>query len=139
MCWLPGQLAGGQHKSGTKINFFFKKNVVSHTTFAGRPTKMARLIVCTSFILEPPYLAIRTSLYISLIIWKFFLIQIKIFCVTDCMCTQYNVVTLLMIIDKCCINLVNVVTVLNVLLNNCCIWFIVLTIFEVILRPVIQQ
>ena len=42
--------------------------------------------------------------------------------------TQYNVVTLLMVIDECCINLVNVITVLNVL-----------TIFEVILRPVIQQ
>ena len=37
-------------------------------TFAGRPTKSARLIVHASFILEPPYLAIRTSLYISLII-----------------------------------------------------------------------
>ena len=32
------------------------------------------------------------------------------------MCTQYNVVTLLMIIDECCINLMNIVTVLNVLL-----------------------
>ena len=42
--------------------------------------------------------------------------------------TQYNVVTLLMIIDECSINLVNVVIALNVL-----------TIFEVILRPVIQQ
>ena len=30
--------------------------------------------------------------------------------------TQYNVVTLLMIVDECCINLINVVTVLNVLL-----------------------
>ena len=29
---------------------------------------------------------------------------------------QYNVVTLLMIADECCINLINVVTVLNVLL-----------------------
>ena len=36
------------------------------------------------------------------------------------MCTQYNVVTLLMIVvqvmkvDECCTNLINVVTVLNV-------------------------
>ena len=47
---------------------------------------------------------------------KNFLIQIKIFCVTDHMHTQYNVVILLMIVDECCINLVNVVTVLNILL-----------------------
>ena len=51
-----------------KITFFFEKNVVNHTIFAGRPTNSVGLIVCTSFILEPPYLAIRTSLYISLII-----------------------------------------------------------------------
>ena len=48
--------------------------------------------------------------------------------------TQHNVVTLLMIIDECCINLINVVITLNILLI-----IVVLTIFEVILRPVIQQ
>ena len=36
--------------------------------FAGRLTKLAGLIVHASFILEQPYLAIRASLYISLII-----------------------------------------------------------------------
>ena len=30
-----------------------KKNAVSHTTFAGRPTKLARHTVHTSFILDP--------------------------------------------------------------------------------------
>ena len=118
ICWLPGQPASSWHESHTKIDFFFKKNVVGHMTFAGRLTKLARLIVCTSFILEPPYLAIRTSLYISLIIWKFFSIQIKIFCVTDHMCTQYNVVTLLMIVNECCISELYLYwcVVLNVLL-----------------------
>ena len=51
------QLAGGQHKSHTKIAFFFKKNVVNHLTFAGQPTGSARPIVHASFILDLPYLA----------------------------------------------------------------------------------
>ena len=63
----PGWPASGRHKSHTKIDFFFKKNAVSHTTFAGRLTKSAGLIVHASFILEPPCLAIKTSLYLSLI------------------------------------------------------------------------
>ena len=32
------QPASSQHKSCTKIAFFFKKNVVNRTTFAGQPT-----------------------------------------------------------------------------------------------------
>ena len=58
----------GQHKSRTKIAFFFKKNVVGHMIFAGRPTKMAGHTMRASFILDLPYLAHITSLCLSLII-----------------------------------------------------------------------
>ena len=44
-------------KSCTKNAFFFEKNVVDRTIFAGQLTKLAGLIVCTPFILDLPYLA----------------------------------------------------------------------------------
>ena len=55
----------GRHKSHTKFAFFFEKNVVGHTIFAGRPAKSARHIVYTSFILGLPYLAHISSLCLS--------------------------------------------------------------------------
>ena len=58
----------GQHKSHTKITFFFKKNAVGHMTFAGRLTKSAGQTVHASFILEPSYFAHIISLYPLLII-----------------------------------------------------------------------
>ena len=48
----PGWLANGQHKSHTKRCLEFEKNVVSHTTFVGRPTMSYGDIVHTSFMLE---------------------------------------------------------------------------------------
>ena len=48
MSWM----AGGQHKSHTKITFFFEKNVVDCTTFAGQPTELAGPIVRALFILD---------------------------------------------------------------------------------------
>ena len=48
-----------------KNAFFFEKNVVDHTTFAGQPTKSAGLIVCASFILDLPYLAHISPLCLS--------------------------------------------------------------------------
>ena len=43
MSCLPGWPASGwQYKSHTKITFFFKKNVVGHMTFTGRPTMSAQ-------------------------------------------------------------------------------------------------
>ena len=66
---LTPRLAGQQPTQRSyKINFFFKKNAVSHMTFAGRLAKSARHTVHALFILDLPYLAIRTSLYISIII-----------------------------------------------------------------------
>ena len=52
----------GQCESRTKNAFFFEKNVVDRTTFAGRPTELARPIVHASFILDLPYLAHISSL-----------------------------------------------------------------------------
>ena len=40
-----------------KIDSESKKKAVDRMTFAGRPTKLAGLIVCASFILDLPYLA----------------------------------------------------------------------------------
>ena len=41
-----------RHKSRTKIVFFFKKNMVSHMTFVGRPTILAGHIVCALLMLK---------------------------------------------------------------------------------------
>ena len=57
--------ASGRHKSHTKIAFFFQKNVVDHTTFAGCPTELARPIVHASFILDLPHLAHISSLCLA--------------------------------------------------------------------------
>ena len=65
---LAGQPAG-RCKSHTKIAFLFQKECGRPYRFLQeRPTELAGLIVHASFILGPPYLAIGTSLYISLII-----------------------------------------------------------------------
>ena len=52
MSSLPSWPASGWPKSHTKIVFFFEKNAVGHMTFAGRPTMLARQVVCASFMLE---------------------------------------------------------------------------------------
>ena len=39
------QLAGGQHKSRTKIDSEFENNAISYTTFAGRLTMSAGPII----------------------------------------------------------------------------------------------
>ena len=62
---LAGQWPTQSH---TKIAFFFKKNAVGYTTFAGRLTKLAGQTVHASFILEPSYFAHIISLYPLLII-----------------------------------------------------------------------
>ena len=66
MCVLTmSQPASGRCKSHTKITFFFKKNLVNRPTFAGQPTKSAGPIGCASFILELPYLAHISSLWLA--------------------------------------------------------------------------
>ena len=48
----PGWPANGRHKCHMKRGLEFKKNVVSHTTFAGWPTMLVGDIVCSIFIIE---------------------------------------------------------------------------------------
>ena len=48
----PGQPADGQHKCHMKRGLEFKKNAVSHMTFAGWLTMSVRDIACSIFIIE---------------------------------------------------------------------------------------
>ena len=48
----PGWLADGQHKCCMKRGLEFKKNAVSHMTFAGQPTMSVGDIACSIFIIE---------------------------------------------------------------------------------------
>ena len=57
--------ASGRHESRTKIVFFFENNAVDRTTFAGRPTELVGLTVCASFILDLPYLAHISLLWLA--------------------------------------------------------------------------
>ena len=59
------QPADGRCKSRTKIDSESKKKAVNHTIFAGRPTKLAGLIVCASFMLDLPYLAHISSISLA--------------------------------------------------------------------------
>ena len=54
-----------RHESHTKIVFFFENNAVDCTTFAGWPTESVGLIVCASFILDLPYLAHISLLWLA--------------------------------------------------------------------------
>ena len=65
MCQLLSQLANGQHKSHTKIDSESKKKAVDHTTFVEQLTKSVGLIVCTSFMLDLPYMAHISSISLA--------------------------------------------------------------------------